>query len=70
MWNGIRVGEATSAVSLWPHQTRSYARMLQNGPGRLRIADEVGLGKTISAGLVIRQAFLSGFDNLLLIIRR
>src|SRR5262249_53056487 len=26
MWNGIRVGECTSAVKPWPHQLRTFAR--------------------------------------------
>jgi len=60
LWNGIRVGEVTSAITPWPHQVRSYVRMLKNWPCRLLVADEVGLGKTISAGLLIRQAWLSG----------
>jgi len=57
---GERVGEMTSAVEPWPHQIRTYHRFLSGWPARLLIADEVGLGKTISAGLIIRQALLSG----------
>lgn len=57
---GERVGEKTSAVEPWPHQIRTCHRFLTTWPARLLIADEVGLGKTISAGLIIRQALLSG----------
>ena len=67
MWNGVRVGEVTSAVHPWPHQIRSYVRMLGQWPCRLLIADEVGLGKTISAGLAIRQAELSGMAKRILL---
>ncbi len=67
MPNGQRVGEVTSTVKPWRHQSRSFARMYQGWPCRVLIADEVGLGKTISTGLLIRQAWLSGVAKRILL---
>ncbi len=66
--NGLRVGEMTSAVTPWQHQVRTYARFVREWPCRLLIADEVGLGKTISAGLILRQAILAGLAKRVLIL--
>lgn len=57
---GNRVGEATSAITPWPYQLRAFHRLYDNWPPKLLIADEVGLGKTIQAGLLLRQAWLAG----------
>ncbi len=68
MWNGMQVGVVTSCVKPWPHQMRTFTRMHNGWPFRLLIADEVGLGKTITAGMLIRQVWLSGMARRILVL--
>ena len=65
--DGAMVAVETSVVKPWPHQLRAYMRMLDTWPFRLLIADEVGLGKTIEAGLIIRHIWISGLAKRILI---
>lgn len=48
-------GVLSAPVSLYHHQIDTVARVLADPIVRYLLADEVGLGKTIEAGLVIRQ---------------
>ena len=65
---GSQVGEATAAIAPWPHQLRAFERLYARWPPKLLIADEVGLGKTIQAGLLLRQAWLSDRAKRILIL--
>ena len=64
--NGGMVGVATAPVEPWPHQIRVFLRLRAASPVRILIADEVGLGKTIQAGLFLRQAWLEGRRRILI----
>jgi superfamily II DNA or RNA helicase len=51
---------ATTGVQLFPHQRQVAARLADLYPRSWLVADEVGLGKTISAGLALRRLWLAG----------
>lgn len=51
-------GVLSSAVDLQPHQFSTVRKVLHDPRPRYLLADEVGLGKTIEAGLIIRQFLL------------
>ncbi|GAU81821.1 protein DpdE [Bosea sp. BIWAKO-01] len=48
----------SASVELVPHQVVAARRILKDPIQRYLLADEVGLGKTIEAGLVIRQRLI------------
>ncbi|WP_331104146.1 protein DpdE [Archangium sp.] len=51
-------GLASSSVDLHRHQVAVVRRVLRDPVQRFLLADEVGLGKTIEAGIILRQYFL------------
>lgn len=62
-WNLARpsrglLGVSSAAVDLHPHQVGVARRVLSDPVQRYLLADEVGLGKTIEAGFVIRQRLI------------
>ncbi len=48
-------GLSTSSVELVPHQADAVRRVLSDPLQRYLLGDEVGLGKTVEAGAIIRQ---------------
>lgn len=53
-------GVQSARIDLIPHQLRAAETASERRPPRLLLADEVGLGKTIEACLVIAQQIASG----------
>ncbi|UUE57099.1 RNA polymerase-associated protein RapA [Pectobacterium aroidearum] len=63
-WGGLRGMRA----SLIPHQLNIAHEVGQRHAPRVLLADEVGLGKTIEAGMIIHQQLLAGRASRVLII--
>lgn len=67
MPGGRFVGVETAPVSPWPHQAIVVRRLIETWPYSYLLCDEVGLGKTIEAGLAFRSLYLSGLVKRILI---
>jgi SNF2 family DNA or RNA helicase len=52
--------ERTRGLEHYPHQTETVLRVLKRFHGRALLADEVGLGKTVEAGLVLAEYLARG----------
>jgi len=57
-----------SSVIPLPHQIRALSRAVSSDRVRYLLADEVGLGKTIEAGLIMRELKLRGLVRRTLVI--
>ena len=57
----------SAGIDLVPHQVAAVRRVLSDPIQRYLLADEVGLGKTIEAGLIIRQHLIDNPDTEILI---
>jgi SNF2 family DNA or RNA helicase len=55
-------------IKPWPHQIKILRRVAETFPQSFLIADEVGLGKTIETGLILRYLLLAKKVNRVLIL--
>ena len=62
------LGLCSGRTDLIPHQLYIAAEVARRYAPRVMLADEVGLGKTIEAGLILQQLLASGLATRLLII--
>ena len=61
-------GLLSASVSLIPHQVQVVGRVLNDSVQRYLLADEVGLGKTVEACAVIKQAVLDNPEENVLVL--
>ena len=64
----VLLAPVRSSVTPLPHQLYALERAMEKGRVRHLFADEVGLGKTIEAGLVIRELKLRGLARRILVV--
>ena len=61
-------GATSSAIELVDYQLQVAHRVLSDPIQRYLLADEVGMGKTIEAGIIIRQCLLDATDATVLVL--
>ncbi|HIS70667.1 MAG TPA: hypothetical protein IAD02_01615 [Candidatus Enterousia intestinigallinarum] len=67
-FNGVEGAMSSSAIDLNPHQIQAAMFALNSPVSKGAIlADEVGLGKTIEAGLVISEYYLRGKNKIIIV---
>jgi ATP-dependent helicase HepA len=60
-------GLLSAGIDLAPHQVAAVRRVLGDPVQRYLLADEVGLGKTIEAGVIIRQHLIDNPESVVII---
>jgi ERCC4-related helicase len=68
LFNAGDLPTMTSAVTPWPHQMRVVREVVARYPQSFLLCDEVGLGKTIEAALILRHLYLTGIVRRCLIL--
>ena len=63
------VSVSTSKTMLLPHQVQAATRIVESMQPRFLIADEVGLGKTIEAGLIIKESKIkNNYEKIMIVV--
>ena len=67
-FEGLLAPEHLSHLTPLPHQLEVAKRVVENMNGKAILADEVGLGKTIEAGLILKEYMIRGLVKKVLIL--
>ncbi|KGX88864.1 DEAD/DEAH box helicase [Pontibacillus litoralis] len=67
-FKGLQSPQHLPQVSFLPHQIACAQKVIEHMNGRAILADEVGLGKTIEAGLILKEYMIRGLVKKVLIL--
>jgi SNF2 family DNA or RNA helicase len=67
-FEGLQAPRHLSSLEPLPHQLEVAKQVVENMNGKAILADEVGLGKTIEAGLVLKEYMIRGLVKKVLIL--
>ncbi|TMW74118.1 DEAD/DEAH box helicase [Alteribacter natronophilus] len=67
-FDGLEAPKHLPHLSIFPHQLEAAERVLTEMNGKAILADEVGLGKTIEAGLILKEYMIRGLVKKVLIL--
>lgn len=67
-FEGLVAPEHLSELKLLPHQIETAQTVIEKMHGKAILADEVGLGKTIEAGLIMKEYMIRGLAKKILIL--
>ena len=67
-FNGLLAPKHLSGFTPLPHQLDAATEVIERMNGKAILADEVGLGKTIEAGLILKEYMIRGLASKILIL--
>ncbi|GGE46672.1 helicase [Pullulanibacillus camelliae] len=67
-FQGLVAPQHLPELKLLPHQTDTAEKVIEHMHGKAILADEVGLGKTIEAGLIMKEYMIRGLAKKILIL--
>ncbi|WP_042355071.1 DEAD/DEAH box helicase [Bacillus rubiinfantis] len=67
-FEGLQAPKHLPNLTPLPHQLETAKQVIENMNGRAILADEVGLGKTIEAGLILKEYMIRGLVKKVLIL--
>lgn len=67
-FEGLIAPKHLPELTLLPHQSETAAKVIEDMNGKAILADEVGLGKTIEAGLILKEYMIRGLVKRALIL--